>query len=164
MAERRPIKRTLIVAMGDALEGHDGLFDSGDGLVEMIVGTPPRYNSPAVSAEYFHDRTVELLDRVQLGLMLANADAVEQLAPAQRDELDRSRADPPDVSVWNAEPRLVMMSHRRSGKFLRVEGNVGVVPIHFGPVRWLLALRSVGALDWAVLPTLVERAEGREAP
>jgi hypothetical protein len=55
-----------------------------------------------------------------------------------------------------------MLSHRRSGTFVRVEGNVGVVPIHFGPVRWLLGLRLVGALDWAVLPELVEREESDE--
>lgn len=156
MPERRPKKNTLIVAMGDALEGHDGLFDSADALIETIVGIPPRYGSPAAGAAYFRDRTVEILDQLQLGLMLANTDAVELLAPAQRDELDRSRADPPDVTVWDHEPRLLMLSHRRSGTFVRVEGNVGVVPIHYGPIRWLLGLRSVGALDWAVLPELVE--------
>lgn len=81
-----PIKKTLIVAMDDALEGHDGLFDSADALVETVVRNPPRYNSPAASAAYFRDRTVEILDQVQLGLMLANADAVELLASAQRDD------------------------------------------------------------------------------
>lgn len=52
-----------MLAMGTALEGHDGLFDSGDALVGTIAGLPPRYNSPTVSAAYFHDRTEERLER-----------------------------------------------------------------------------------------------------
>lgn len=156
MPERPLTKKTPIAAMGDALDENDGLFDSMEALVEMIVGIPPDYRSLSASASYFHDRTVELLNQAQLGLMLANVDAVEQLAPAQRDELDKSRAEPPDVTVWDSEPRLLMLSHRRSGTFVRVAGNVGMVPIHYGPVRWLLGLRSVGALSWTVLPPLIE--------
>lgn len=83
--------------------------------------------------------------------MLGNPDAVERLMPAQRDELDRSRAHPPDVTVWDHDVKLVILSHRRSGRFVHVEGNVGIVPIHFGPVNWLVGLRGVGAVDWALL-------------
>lgn len=72
----------LFVAMGDALDGQDGTFNSSHSLIEAIVGIPPPFNSPAAGAEYFFDRTVELLDRVQLCLMLSDPNAVERLAPA----------------------------------------------------------------------------------
>lgn len=52
-------------------------------MIEAIIGIPPRYTSQAAGAAYFHDRTLEILDCLQLGLLLANADGVELLSPVE---------------------------------------------------------------------------------
>lgn len=143
---------TQIAAIGEALDGMDGIYRSVHELVEAIVGSPARYGSPTASAEYFFDRTVELCDRFQLQEMLSHVDAVEALDEAKRGELDRSRAVPSDRAFWREEPRLILMQHRREGKFVRVLGNVVTVRTHHGPVKWLQGLREIGALSWVVLP------------
>jgi hypothetical protein len=150
--ERGPFKTTRIAATGEAVAGFEGIFESVDALVEAIVGSPPQYGSPSTSADYLTARTVELRNLMQMEEMLAHSECVEALSNSKRSELDRSRSEPPDVVVWNETPRLVLMQHRRDGKFVRVVGNVCTVRIYHGPVRWLLGLREIGALSWMIMP------------
>ena len=77
---------------------------------------------------------------------------MEALDESKRSELDRSRAEPPDVAFWRETPRLILMQHRREGKFVRVLGNVSTVRVFHGPVKWLIGLREIGALSWMVMP------------
>jgi len=136
-----------IAAIGEALDGPDGACGSVHELVEAIVGSPARYGSPSASAEYFFDRTVELCDRVQLQEMLTHVDAAESLNEAKRSELDRSRAILFDRSFWREKPRLILVQHRREGKFVRVLGNVVTVRTHHGPLKWLQGLGLVTVLE-----------------
>ncbi|MET4703348.1 hypothetical protein [Frigoribacterium sp. UYMn621] len=152
MPERGPVKTTRIAATGEAVNGFEGIFESVDALVEAIVGSPPQYGSPSTSADYLFARTVELCNLMQMSEMLAHSESVEALGESKRSELDRSRAEPPDVVFWREIPRLILMQHRRDGKFVRVLGNVATVRIYHGPVKWLLGLREIGALSWMVMP------------
>ena len=152
MPERAPVKNTSIAASGEAVDGFDGIFESVDALVEAIVGSPPRFGSPSTSADYLSARTVELCNLMQIAEMLTHSECVEALGESKRSELDRSRAEPPDVFFWRETPRLILMQHRRDGKFVRVLGNVVTVRIYHGPVKWLLGLREIGALSWMLMP------------
>jgi len=152
MRERGPVKNTPIAAIGEAVDGFDGIFESVDALVEAIVGSPPRFGSPSTSADYLYDRTVELCNLMQMAEMLTHCPDVEALDEPKRSELDRSRAEPPNVAFWDEKPKLILMQHRREGKFVRVLGNVSTVRVFHGPVKWLLGLREIGALSWMVMP------------
>ena len=152
MLERGPVKNTSIAAIGEAVDGFDGIFKSVDALVEAIVGSPPQYDSATTSADYLAARTVELCNLMQIAEMLTHSECVERLGESKRSELDRSRAEPPDVVFWGETPRLILMQHRRDGRFLRVLGNVSTVRVFHGPVKWLLGLREIGALSWMVMP------------
>ena len=152
MPERGRVKNTPIAAIGEAVDGFDGVFESVDALVEAIVGSPPRFGLPSTSADYLHDRTVELCNLMQIAEMFTHSADVEALDEPKRSELDRSRAEPPDVAFWKETPRLILMQHRREGKSVRVLGNVSTVRVFHGPVKWLLGLREIGALSWMVMP------------
>ena len=143
---------TQIAAIGEALDGLDGIYGSVHELVEAIVGSPPQYGSPSTSADYLSARTVELCNLMQMNEMLSHSESVEALGESERSELDRSRAEPPDVVFWKETPKLILMQHRREGKFVRVLGNVSTVCVFHGPVKWLLGLREIGALSWMVMP------------
>jgi hypothetical protein len=91
MPERAPAKSMSIAAIGEALDGMDGIYTSVHELVEAIVGSPARYGSHSTSAEYFVDRTVELCNLMQMAEMLAQSECVEALGESKRSELDRSR-------------------------------------------------------------------------
>ena len=145
MPERASAKSMSIAAMGEALDGNDGIYENVDALVEAIIGSPPRYGSPSTSADYLAARTVELCDLMQMGEMLTHIECVEVLGDSKRSDLDRSRAEPPDVVFWRETPRLILMQHRREGKFVRVLGNVSTVRIDHGPVKWLLGLRATSS-------------------
>ena len=153
MPERASAKSMSIAATGEALDGNDGIYENVEALVEAIIGSPPHYDSPSTSADYLSARTVELCNLMQIAEMLTHSECVERLGESKRSELDRSRSEPPDVVFWRETPRLILMQHKREGKFVHVLGNVSTVRVFQGPVMWLLGLREIGALSWMVMPT-----------